>query len=102
MVRLGSALWGGVHGVWGFYFVPAGCGDISVGRVLFPWVLEIMLSGPRLLLSALALGLCVGPCCGSAGPVFPLFVSFVRPPGGFLVSFVFVTGAPTQYPQVLQ
>ena len=32
---------------------------ISVGRVLFPWVLEIMLSGPRLLLSALALGMCV-------------------------------------------
>ena len=29
-----------------------------------------MLSGPRHLLSALALGMRVGPCCGSAGPVF--------------------------------
>ena len=43
----------------GVCFALAWCGSISVGRVLFPWVLEIMLSGPRLLLSALALGMSV-------------------------------------------
>ena len=40
-------------------FASARCVSISVGRVLFPCVLEIMLSGPRLLLSALALGMCM-------------------------------------------
>ena len=55
-------------------------------------MLEIMLSGPRLILSALALGMCVvGLCCRSAGPS-PLFVSFVRPHYGFLVSFVLLLG----------
>ena len=43
----------------GFCLVLACCWNISVGRVLFLWVLEIMLSGLRLLLSALALGMCV-------------------------------------------
>ena len=73
LVRLGTALRGGVYRNEVLIF-SRWCGGISVGRVLFPLVLEIMLSGPRLLLSALALGMCVGPCCGSAGPVFPLFI----------------------------
>ena len=53
----GSAFRGEVHvGVWdGTPPVLRG----SVSRVCFPWVLEIMLSGPRLLLSALALGMCL-------------------------------------------
>ena len=77
--------------VMGFCFVPLR-GGISVGRVLFPWVLEIMLSGPRLLLLALALvmyvlGLVVDP------PVLtflcfvlclPLGFGFVLFLGGFI------------------
>ena len=52
-----------------------------------------MLSRHRLLLSALALVMCVlGLCGGSAGPVFPSFVSFVHPPGGFLFPFVLPLG----------
>ena len=35
LVRLDAAFQGGVHVVWGFWFVSAGSGDISVGRVLF-------------------------------------------------------------------
>ena len=64
-------------------------GSISVGRVLFPWVLEIMLSGPRLLLSALALGMYVlGLVVYPMVLSFLCLVSFVCPPGGFLASFV--------------
>ena len=88
MVRLGTALRGGVHEYGVLLCSSTGGAFLSVG-FLFPWVLEIMLSGPRLLLSDLALGMCVlGLCYGSTGPVFPLFVFFVRPPVGFLVSFV--------------
>ena len=58
LVRLGTALRSGVH-EFGVCFALAWWGSISVSRVLFPCVLEIMLSGPRLLLSALALGMCV-------------------------------------------
>ena len=59
VVRLGTALWGGVHRNGVLFCAFACCGSISVSRVLFPLVLEIMLSGPRLLLSALALGMCM-------------------------------------------
>ena len=45
-----------------------------------------MLSGPRLLLSALALGMCVLGLCGSAGPVFPLFCSCLPLGSGFVIS----------------
>ena len=48
-----------------------------------------MLSGPRLLLSALALGLCILGLCGrSAGPVFPLFVGCLLCVGRFLCLLV--------------
>ena len=43
----------------GFCFALAWCGSISVGRILFPCMLEILPSRPRLLLLALALGMCV-------------------------------------------
>ena len=49
-----------------------------------------MLSGPRLLLLALALGMCVLGLVMDPPILFSfVFVSFVHPPGGFLVSFVF-------------
>ena len=53
---------GGVH-IWGFV------GFVS--RVLFPWVMWSMLSGPRHLLLAPALGMCVGPVV-----VYPPVLSF--------------------------
>ena len=93
LVLLGTALRGGVH-VNGVLICRRRLWGIYVGRVLFPWVLWSMLSGARHLLSALALRMCVcwAYCCGSADPVFLCFVSFVRPPSGFLVSFVLPLG----------
>ena len=74
---------GRVH-VWGFVGF--------VGWVLFPWVLWSMLSGPRHLLSALALGMYVGPVVVDP-PVLLLCFSFVCVcVGGFLVSFVLPLG----------
>ena len=58
LVRLSTALRGGVHGNVVLFCSPL-CGGISIIRVLLSCVLEIILSGPRLLLSALALGMCV-------------------------------------------
>ena len=75
-------MWGSCLGFVGF-----------VGRVLFPWILWSMLSGPRQLLSALALGMCVlGLLLWIRWSYFFCFVSFVCPPGGFLVSFVLPLG----------
>ena len=69
-----------------------------VGRVLFSWVLWSMLSGPRHLLSALALGISVGPLlwirrsclsfvCLLCSPSwrFPCFFCFA-PSFGFVIS----------------
>ena len=61
-------------------FLIMGVFFVFVSQVLVLWVLWSMLSGPRHLLSALALGMCVGPCVGSAGPspVFLLYLCLCR------------------------
>ena len=71
----------------GFCFALARCGGISVGRVLFFLVLEIMLSGPRLLLSALALGMCILGLFWWIRQSCLSFVCFCLPLGfGFVIS----------------
>ena len=70
----------------GVRFVFRWVWSISVGRVLFPWVLWSMLSGPRHLLSALALGMSVGPVVVDP-PVLSFLCLFCLPLGfGFVVS----------------
>ena len=50
---------------------------MDLGTSCRPWPLECV---------------CWAWCCGSAGPVSPLFFSFVCPPDSFLVSFVLPLG----------
>ena len=69
LVRLGPALLGGVH-VYEGLFAPFWWGGHFCRSSLFPLVVEIMLSGPRLLLSALPLEcMCRACCCESDNPV---------------------------------